>query len=349
MSADAAPAAAPGTTAGCDAVIRVLYIAGAGRSGSTLMSCLLGQCVGLFAAGEMRYLWQRGVIENRLCGCGLPFATCPRWQAVISAAGGVPNDVAGVDAAQRRLTRFRSLAWFLTPNRAQRRRAVQQTLSPLYDVYQGLAGQDGIRVIVDSSKLPTYALALLELPNVQMDVVHLVRDPRATAFSWQRWRQLPDVTDTRWMQRQSPAKSALLWLVWNLIAGGLLRRRVVGRYLRVRYEDLVDAPVETLAEIERLVGGADLTDGSFGTAVSLRPTHTVAGNPGRMMQGSVVLERDVEWINAMRRRDRWLVTLLTLPLLWRYGYRLRIGGKPELSVKGWRTPGKHVSVPDGNP
>ena len=58
---------------------RVLYIGGWGRSGSTLLDRLLGQAEGSFSVGEMRDLWLRGVLENRRCGCGEPFDSCPFW------------------------------------------------------------------------------------------------------------------------------------------------------------------------------------------------------------------------------------------------------------------------------
>ena len=41
----------------------------------------LGEVDGFFFAGELRYLWQRGLVEDRLCGCGLPLSACPFWRA----------------------------------------------------------------------------------------------------------------------------------------------------------------------------------------------------------------------------------------------------------------------------
>src|SRR6476469_754930 len=54
----------------------VLFIAGWGRSGSTLLDRMLGQVPGVFSAGELRDIWDRGVREDRLCGCGQPFHEC---------------------------------------------------------------------------------------------------------------------------------------------------------------------------------------------------------------------------------------------------------------------------------
>jgi hypothetical protein len=61
---------------------QVLYVGGWGRSGSTLLSHMLGHLDGHVAVGELRYVWQGGVAGNELCGCGKPFGQCEFWQAV---------------------------------------------------------------------------------------------------------------------------------------------------------------------------------------------------------------------------------------------------------------------------
>src|SRR5205085_9431203 len=76
--------------------VRVLYVAGTGRSGSTLLARILGRADSVFAAGELRYVWQRGLLEDRVCGCGEPFSRCPFWSEVVDRAFGGRR---GVDAA----------------------------------------------------------------------------------------------------------------------------------------------------------------------------------------------------------------------------------------------------------
>ena len=70
----------------------VLYIAGTGRSGSTVLANILGEVDGVFAAGEVRYLWQRGLKEGRLCG----------WRAARSRVSGLePGPAAAAGRARR--------------------------------------------------------------------------------------------------------------------------------------------------------------------------------------------------------------------------------------------------------
>ena len=72
----------------------MVYIAGSGRSGSTILDNILGQIGGWASAGELRFLWERGVLGDRLCGCGERFSVCPFWTQVlrsVSASGVAPD------------------------------------------------------------------------------------------------------------------------------------------------------------------------------------------------------------------------------------------------------------------
>lgn len=188
-------------------------------------------------------------------------------------------------------------------------------------------------MIVDSSKLPSYALLLDALPELEVTVVHLVRDPRAAAFSWARHKPLTDKTladktlaDRKvpaFMERRGAAKSTALWVLWN----GLLGRRAdPARYVRLRYEDLLADPAASIARILAAAGlepQAPPTLAADGRSVRLGVHHTVAGNPARMAQGPTPLRLDDEWRTAMPRPERMLVTAGAAPLMRRYGYRLR--------------------------
>ena len=62
---------------------RVMYVASWSRSGSTLLDLMLGQIPGFVSVGELRFLWERGVREGQLCGCGAPVPKCPFWSRVL--------------------------------------------------------------------------------------------------------------------------------------------------------------------------------------------------------------------------------------------------------------------------
>ena len=287
------------------APVKVLYLAGSGRSGSTLVTTILGQVDGFFAAGELRYLLQRGLVENRPCGCGQPLRDCPVWTGVLAAVPAA--DPAGIAARLR--TRLRMRNRLRVPPHPD-----DATIAALY---AAVAAHTGGAVIVDSSKLPPYGVLLAGLPGIELKVLHVVRDPRAAAFSWRRRRSLDG--DDAQMTRHPVWKAALLWSVWNAATIRLWGR---GDYLRVRYEDLVADPAATMRRIAGFAGAPPDVALPF-TAdgrVRLAPTHSVAGNPVRHGTGGIAVTPDDEWRTALSGRAYAVVTALTAPLLLRLGY-----------------------------
>lgn len=311
--------------------VTVLYVGGTGRSGSTVLANVLGEAPGHVSVGEVRFLWQRGILEDRLCGCGEPFSGCAFWADVLDRAlgPGTPRSraalAARLHAALERRTRLRTLPAHLRDRTGQHlfpATPVPELDEVLGRLYVAIAETAGASVVVDSSKLPTYAAFVAGLPSLDLRVVHLVRDPRAAAYSWRRRKPQPDRGPDAMMERRGAVKSSVLWVTWN--RG--LERLFDGRpYTRVSYEEFLDDPPATAARVLADLGLRDTLEGVFvdrGT-VRLSGAHTVAGNPARHTTGLVPLVPDSEWRAAMSQADRRAVVALTWPTLTRYGYPLR--------------------------
>ena len=300
----------------------VIYIAGAGRSGSTLLSNLLGQLPGAVNVGELYYLWERGLRDNILCGCGTPVRECPFWVSVLrrtEQAMGVDNLepllAAGVQGARTRYLVLMSTA-------AGRRRFVtrsQPFVHVLRHLYRAIRDETGCRWIVDASKFPTYGYLLTRTPGLQVSVVHLIRDARAVAFSWQRRKPSPD-SGGELFGRMSTSRSALIWDTWNVGAELLGRLQPSGAYCRLRYEHFIQ---DAAGELGNIITMSDLQTGAENVVrdgvVTMRQAHTIGGNPVRF-EKTMTLRLDSEWKRAMPPAQRRLTTLLTYPLLRRYHY-----------------------------
>jgi sulfotransferase family protein len=314
---------------------KVIYIGGWGRSGSTLVDRVLGQIPGVISLGEVREVWQRGVVENRPCGCGLPFSECPFWTAVGDAAFG------GWKAIDRRevlhlrysLDRPWSVPVLAAPTRAGlMRRPLRRYAGFLQRLYTAIREVSGAQAVVDSSKLPSHAMILRRVPGVDLSLVHLVRDSRGVAYSWQKHvRNRVTAGEPKYLEKYDAFSASMRYDLYN----GLTR--LVGRlgvpYLLMRYEDFVAEPKESIQRILSHAGLSPTVDLSFvrDHQVSLSPNHTVDGNPMRFSVGSIDLRVDDEWVRNMPDRDRFWVTTLTAPMLRGYGYRrqVRPTGEPR--------------------
>jgi len=62
--------------------VDIVFVGGWGRSGSTLLTRMLAEVDNFVAIGEVRDVFLRGIIEDRVCGCGERFSACDFWQSV---------------------------------------------------------------------------------------------------------------------------------------------------------------------------------------------------------------------------------------------------------------------------
>ena len=307
------------------APVKVLYVAGLGRSGSTILANTLGQVEGFFSGGELNFIWKHALIENRLCGCGRPSRECPFWKGVFEGEfGGQDESLAReMTRLQHAGARTRHIPQMLTgAGREKVRARLGKWPENTGRLYRAIRSVSGSRVVVDTSKEPAYGYALGMVEGIDLRVLHLVRDPRAAAYSWAKKKPQPDSADREFMHQKTPAQSAVLWDAWNA-AIEVLWRDAPGKYLRLRYEDFVADPRESFEAMLRLVGeeGAELP--LLGERqVKLGISHTVSGNPNRFDTGAVELRHDRAWTEKMTPRDQKLVTALTAPLLARYRYPL---------------------------
>ena len=301
----------------------VLFVAGAGRSGSTLVGAMLGQADGMVSVGELRHIWIRGFVRNELCGCGTPFRSCPFWSEVTTRAfGGLGESGArrlrGLQARVDRMWRIPQLR--AGAGSSTFRAALGEYAAAVRLVYRAVGSVSEATVVVDSSKSPSHAYVLDAAGGFDVRALHLVRDSRSVAFSWTRRRLRPESSGEAdsTMPTYSPLRAAVDWDVMNLAAAAL-RRRMPTSFLR--YEDLVAFP---RAELARVLSELELPALDLGfvgdSGVRLEPSHTVSGNPSRFARGTVALVEDVEWKTAMTRGARMQVTAMTRPLLRAYGY-----------------------------
>lgn len=319
---------------------KVLYVVGAGRSGSTILGQMLDGVEGFFTVGELYYLWDRGLLENRLCGCGVFFKECPLWRDVLERSFGGP-DVVEAETMVRLREHALSNRQLLFASAKTRRKALARMadyLQALERLYHGVRSVSQSKVIVDTSKSPSYCYELDNILSLEVYVVHLVRDPRAAAYSWWTRRKLQPASEkkpSRYMTRHNPLKTSLIWGAWNLLIEKMWASNR-NRYLFLRYEDFVKDPQGALRNILHLVGeeGAKLPFANE-REVSLGANHIFSGNPSRLQNGPVMIRADEEWKQKMSRTQRALIASTTWPGLLRYGYGLGVGpSQPNLEENG---------------
>ena len=315
-----------------DSFNKVLFIGGAGRSGSTLLDMLLGQIDGFCSTGELRFIWKRGFGENQLCGCGRSFRECEFWTEVVKDAFG---GFEGIDHA--RIEQLRTAAERRVANGNAINSASElpvpywKYVDACSDLYRAIHKVSGCEYIVDSSKNIADGFILSTIPEIDLYAIHLIRDSRAVAYSWRREKIRPEIHwEQRHMGHRGLLKSAGRWYRLNVLAHKL--QSLSKQYAFLKYEDLAIDPRTSLSKLFADLGielpALDFLDGLH---ANLKTSHTVSGNPVRFTSKQIKIQPDIQWRHAMANHQKWLITLLTWPLLLKYGYLRNSHAQNKLS------------------
>ena len=317
-----------GTITGVDSAsggngVGVVYIAGWGRSGTTIVDRVMGQLPGFCSVGELRSLWDCDPATH-LCSCGHTIAECDVWAPSLRHVLGAvtAREFATMRALRDRSGRSRDVParWAASVVHRPPGAFTVEYGDRLEALYREVAHRSGAHTVVDSSKHPSEALLLARRNGIDMRLLHMVRDPRAVAYSWTRSGQRHG-TGTDVPPARGALSSTAWWTAWNLAIERALAPQLADRYRRILYEEVMAEPRRALGDVTRWAGGDERALNFVkDDTVAFEPAHLVAGNPNRTMTGPVRLRPDLDWRAEQRRSDRWKSTLTALPLLAHYHY-----------------------------
>lgn len=222
---------------------KVIYVMGAGRSGSTILGVTLGNCEGWFFAGELdKWLLMSGISMHERDAPEDHHRDRELWSGVREDVAAAP-DMFGREA--RRCIEH-STSLFRLDKLAVRRR-LRPRYRPLSEkLYRSVGKRTGAGHLVDSSHLPLRAFQLQSMKGIELYLLFLVREPRGVVASWDR-RGLPEP------RFSMLATNAYLWLT-NLLSAFVFLRHPRRRRLFVRYEDFLAKPEAVLADILACAG-----------------------------------------------------------------------------------------------
>lgn len=219
---------------------KVIYVMGAGRSGSTILGVTLGNCTDVFYAGELDAWLARSGSPQLEDETRVRF-----WEGVREHVDGA-SELFGKEA---QVSIERSVALFRVHKWATRRRLRGAYRDVTERLYRAVSGAAGTSVIVDTSHYPLRARELQSLPGIELYLVYLMRDPQSVVASFNR-------RDVAQYNKSTITTNVYLWLT-NLLAVAVFLRHPRERRLFVRYEDFVADPVRIVADILRTVGAGE--------------------------------------------------------------------------------------------
>lgn len=288
----------------------VVFIAGEGRSGSTVLDRCIGTVEDSASFNEMHEIVHQYFRNRKRCSCGFLPQECAFWHEVFSDEVLSSSLIELIDGFERfdgsRHTVRLLIGAYGKADRERLRRYGKLTVR----LYQRIADVAGVSVIVDSSKNPSRALILKRYAGLNVWCLHLVRNPVSVADSWQRGKGAMDDNLPTYTQAETYKR----WMLKNLACESL---RSVLPYKRVQFEAFTAAPQSELLEIKQWVPALQgRADGFVSEAeINFGPFHSLQGNPDRFETGCVTIRASRSQPLADSRLS-WLQGLVAS----RYGY-----------------------------
>lgn len=319
--------------------LRIIFIAGAGRSGSTLIGDVLGQANKSIHLGELWGIFDYTTVPDGgvFCSCGASYEDCDFWSQTFETLFGedwlllfrewnfqktLPH------STKLLLLMFRNKFWpgneipLFDAN-------VKDALKALKRALHFICEREQVGSIIDSSKFGPYAWLLSKEDDMQLVVVHLVRDPRATLYSWVT-KPIPMYDrETRQfsLRTRTWIESVVYWVRANFTAIFL---RLMGLpYYRLQYETFINEPLSTTRELISFANShmfdlemsESLEEQLREKSLRLNTRHLIGSNPDvKRKAGQIEIKSKRNLKDLIGTGRFYLWTLIFLPWLLWLGY-----------------------------
>jgi hypothetical protein len=301
--------------------MNIIYIAGHGRSGSTILERVLSSHQQIAGLGEVEYLTRNDRWQESTCACGKNLLQCEYWNKTLRHLKENHN----WDQVQREQNHSDHWKPFKSYKSNRPYPHYQQFNQDLFNSLKRETPE--LRYFIDSSKTARvnyYRPKSLSQQGFSIKLIHLVRDGRGCMWS------LIDKGSNRKLERAE--KGSVLFPVarslfsWNLSNRAALKwkKNYSEDYLEVRYEDFVEKPKESLERIQDFLD-IDLSKEIqiLATNETFPVTHQMAGNRLRSIK-KIQLKADKNWKKNLPPFHRALFNIFSRKLAKQFGY-LKLG------------------------
>lgn len=229
----------------------IIYIAGYGRSGSTVLDILLSNHQKIIGLGEVTSE-PLGLEIKDVCSCGKTLDRCDFYRGIFQSDTIPPFQVRKkmVELCRNIEHRKFFLRWLF--GFVSDREKLEYCKS-MYDFFGAVKEKSKKNFVVDSSKSAPGAsgrpLALSRICGFDVRVIHIIRDGRAVMWSIKKGSNRAFERGDKEKIRFSTLRAIYGWMTSNLIAS--LTGRLLGKekYLCFFYEDLVKNPLKEITRI----------------------------------------------------------------------------------------------------
>jgi len=252
---------------------KIIYIAGDGRSGSTLLDSILSNIEGSVSVGECHRFWVRFYEKETLCGCGEKIERCTLWSKIDEKLHQKFPDYDS-EFIREKVKEIQYFKNFKKIPKLLQTKEWQDFAEIVIYFYNQIAETSQRNIIIDSSKSIGWCYFLQNIGVFDLRIIHLERNLASVANSWKKKMILPEYYDKDVFMPQKTNKVILKsWIKIKVLALALKKNNY---FMFLKYESFCQKPEFWLTKIKEFVGEPfDITE------FIMIPTHSIGGNPMR--------------------------------------------------------------------
>lgn len=269
---------------------RIIYLLGAGRSGTTLMATVIGAHKDVLTIGEMHQFLDH-IVEGRFCSCGEHIEQCVFWKDILTKV-----DVnSGAQSFSNNVERHRNIPRLLITGKTKKE--YLRIHDTIFSIISETSKQS---ILLDSSKYIARYLLLRKSNKFNVKGIYVIRDVRGVIHSFKKKVQTS----------RSPLSTVVYYCLINLF--GQLVCWTDKNVLKVRYEDFVENPSHELSRIYKHIAVEANVEDQLNRSYEI--PHIMGGNRLKSQQ-KITIKKDEAWKVKSSKFDRYFYYILTLPLM----------------------------------
>lgn len=264
--------------------MKIIYVLGDGRSGSTLLDSVLSNTEDSISVGECYRFWKRYYSFDTKCGCGNKIEECFLWRQIHLSL----SKIEGYNPNQfwnqvQFLLKYKNV---LKINELLKKQEFKLFKIVVENFYQSIFEITNKSVIIDSSKNFGWLYILLEINNFDIEIIHIERNLQSVANSWKKKVMLPEYYDKEILM---PIKSNFTilksWYKVKYLSSKLKSRK---EYSFIKYEEFIKNPNELISEINSKFNFNIQID-----YLKIQENHSIGGNPMRNNKNKKLIIKNV--------------------------------------------------------
>lgn len=281
----------------------IIYLLGAGRSGTTALATFLGNSKDILTVGEMHQFFEH--IENhKVCSCGNTLNSCEVWSNILEK---LPTEY--IEKAKE-YTEFCEKfeyhnaipKYFLNKFDSTN---IEKYININEIIFEAIQDQYKPKYILDSAKYIGRYLGLKKSKKLNIKPIYVVRDVRGVISSFSKAVQSP----------RGSISTIVYWLIVNSVAELLYRVSPKGSMIKLKYESLIEEPIK---EFERLEQFLDIDLNNIKDKIknddSFNMPHIIGGNRIKSNK-QIKFQKDIGWRYKYSGGKKFFYYLLASPIM----------------------------------